>query len=239
MRKWSSQISLALVCAILGFMLAYQFRVIFKQEKVNVTPYNSADITAEIEQYKKEKDILNKKVDELSGKIKEYEELAASRDDASKNLLNELEETRIFMGNSDVKGQGLVIYLIPNSGIFGTNDMRITDRQLVYLVNELRFAGAEAISINDIRITARTGIRISGNRISINGENRISPSKRIVIKAIGDKKNLEAAITFPEVLSNFKGICDVKYEVLDDIKIDKYNKTYKFEYAKPIKEPSE
>jgi len=239
MRKWSSQISLALVCAILGFMLAYQFRVIFKQEKVNVTPYNSADITAEIEQYKKEKDILNKKVDELSGKIKEYEELAASRDDSSKNLLNELEETRIFMGNSDVQGQGLVIYLIPNSGIFGTNDMRITDRQLVYLVNELRFAGAEAISINDIRITARTGIRISGNRISINGENRISPSKRIVIKAIGDKKNLEAAITFPEVLSNFKGICDVKYEVLDDIKIDKYNKTYKFEYAKPIKEPSE
>lgn len=235
MRKWGSQVSVALVCAILGFMLAYQFKLLYKQETINVNPYNSADITAEIEQYKKEKDNLNKKVNELEGKVKNYEEAAAGRDDATKNLLKELEDTRILTGTTDVQGEGVIIYLTPNSTIFGGNEARITDRHLVYLINELKYAGAEAISINDIRITGRTGIRISGNSISINGEDRVSPSKRIVIKAIGYKKNLEATLSFPETLADFKGICDIKYETSDNIKIDRYNKPYKFEYAKPVK----
>lgn len=236
MRKWGSQFSVALVCAILGFMLAYQFRILIRQEKINVNPYNTADITAEIEQYKKEKEKLNKKVNELEVKVKNYEEAAAGRDDTTKNLLKELEDTRILTETTDVQGEGVIIYLTPNSGIFGGGaEARITDRHLVYLINELKYAGAEAISINDIRITGRTGIRISGNNISINGEDRVSPSKRIVIKAIGYKKNLEATLDFPETLSDFKGICEVKYEPSDNIKIERYNKPYKFEYAKPVK----
>ena len=43
-------------------------------------------------------------------------------------------------------------------------------------------------------------------------------------------------MSFPEVFSDFKGLCDVKFEKSDDITIKKYNKTYKFDYAKPVKE---
>lgn len=239
MKKVSSQVSVAVVCAILGFMLAYQFKVIFKQESLTVNPYNSSDIVKEIEQYKKEKERLNGKINDLQSKVTEYEESAANIDDNNKNLLKELEKTRILTGTTDVEGPGITVYLVPNSGIFGSTDMKISDRKLVYLVNELKFAGAEAISINDIRITSRTGIRISGDMISINGEDRVSPSKRITIKAIGNKTNLETIFSFPEVLMDFKGICDVKYEASDNIKIEKCNKTYKFEYAKPIKEKQE
>ncbi|QBD85142.1 DUF881 domain-containing protein [Clostridium tetani] len=235
MRKISSQVSVAIVCAILGFMVAYQFKVIFKQESLTVNPYNSADIVKEIEQYKKEKERLNIKINDLQGKVTEYEEAAANIDDTNKSLLKELEKTRLLTGTTDVEGPGITIYLVPSSGIFGNGNMKISDRQLVYLVNELKFAGAEAISINDIRITGRTGIRISGDMISINGEDRVSPSKRITIKAVGNKTNLETIFSFPEVLINFKGICDVKYETSDNIKIEKCNKTYKFEYAKPVK----
>ena len=34
MRKINSQLSVAIVCAILGFMLAYQFKIIFKTGKL-------------------------------------------------------------------------------------------------------------------------------------------------------------------------------------------------------------
>ncbi|GAA0723933.1 DUF881 domain-containing protein [Clostridium malenominatum] len=234
MRKWSSQISVALVCAILGFMLAYQFRVLYKREQLGVNPYNTADITAQIEQYKKEKDSLNKKINELQSKLKEYEESVAGKDDRTKALLKELEDTRITTGTTDVEGEGIIIYLTPNSGLFGNIDVKITDRHLVYLVNELRYAGAEAISINDIRITGGTGIRISGNSISINGEERVSPSKRIVIKAVGPKKNLQAVLDFPETFADFKGITEIKYEPSDKVSIEKYNKSFRFEYAKPV-----
>lgn len=239
MKKISSQVSVAIVCAILGFMLAYQFKVIFKQESLTVNPYNSSDIVNEIEQYKKEKEGLNTKINDLQVKLTEYEESAANTNDTNKSLLKELDQTRLLTGATDVVGPGITIYLIPNSGIFGNGDMKISDQKLVEIVNELKFAGAEAISINDIRITGRTGIRISGDMISINGEDRVSPSKRITIKAIGDKTNLETIFSFPEVMAGFKGICDVKYETSDNIKIEKSNKTFKFEYAKPIKEKQE
>ncbi|WP_125152219.1 DUF881 domain-containing protein [Clostridium rectalis] len=238
MRKISSQISVAVVCAILGFMLAYQFRVLIRQENaVTVNPYNSTDIAAQIEQYKKDREKLTKKVDELQDKVKKYEEAAAGRNDAAKALLKELEDTRIITGTTDVQGEGIIIYITPNSGIFGANpDARVSDKSLVELINELKFAEAEAISINDIRITGATGIRVSGDSISVNGEDRISPSKKIVIKAIGDKKKLQTVLDFPETLQNFKGICEVKYEPTDNLKIDAYKKQYKFEYAKPVKE---
>ncbi|MFL0195522.1 DUF881 domain-containing protein [Clostridium sp. WILCCON 0269] len=238
MRKLTSQISVALVCGILGFMLAYQFKVLMKQENTfNLNSENSADITVEIEQYKKEKATLETKVTELENKIKNYEDSMASKSDSTKNLLAEIENNRILTGEVDVKGEGIIIYLTPDSKLFGNNSIgdHITDKDLVYLVNELRFAGAEAISINDIRIVLRTGIRTAGNYILINDE-KISPSSRIVIKAIGDKNLLYSAMSFPEVFTDFKTICEVKFEKSDSISIKKYNGTYKFEYAKPVKE---
>ena len=237
MRKVASQISVALVCCILGFMLTYQFRVLMKQDNtLNLNNQNSSDVTVEIEQYKKEKAALKTKVNDLQNKVKGYEDAAASKSDSTKNLLDELESSRILIGEVDVKGQGVVIYLNPNSNLFGNSvNNHITDKDLVYLVNELRFAGAEAISINDIRVVSGTGIRTAGNYILINDE-KISPSKRIVIQAIGDKSLLYSAMSFPEVFSDLKAICDVKFEKSDSITIKKYNKPYKFEYAEPVKE---
>ncbi|MBV7275020.1 DUF881 domain-containing protein [Clostridium thailandense] len=235
MRKVKSQVSVAVVCSILGFMLAYQFKILMKQDKTfNFTNKNNTDVTVEIEQYKKQKQQLEEKVNDLQDQIKKYESAAAGKSDATKDLLKELENTRTLMGLTDVNGQGITIYLTPDSKIFGTDTGdNITDKHLVYLVNELRFAGAEAISINDIRVVSKTGIRNAGNYILINDE-RISPSNRIVIKAIGDKNLLYSAMSFPEVFTDFKGLCDVKFEKSDDISIKKYNKTYKFEYAKPV-----
>ncbi len=237
MRKVNAQISVAIVCGILGFMLAYQFKMLMKQDKtLNLNNKNSTDVTVEIEQYKKEKKELEDKTNELQNQIKNYENAVAGKSDATKNLLKELENSRIFTGTTDVKGTGITIYLTPDSKLFGSNmEDHITDKHLVYLVNELKFAGAEAISINDIRVVSRTGIRNAGNYILINDE-RISPSRRIVIQAIGDKNLLYSAMSFPEVFSDFKGLCDVKFEKSDDIAIKKYNKPYKFEYAKPVLE---
>jgi uncharacterized protein YlxW (UPF0749 family) len=218
-------------------MLAYQFKVLMKQDKtLNLNNKNSTDVTVEIEQYKKQKQELDGKVNDLQNQIKNYENAAAGKSDATKNLLKELEDTRIFTGTTDVKGPGITIYLTPelDAKLFGNNvEDHITDKHLVYLVNELKFAGAEAISINDIRIVSRTGIRTAGNYILINDE-KISPSRRIVIQAIGDKNLLYGDMSFPEVFNDFKGLCDVKFEKSDDITIKKYNKTYKIEYAKPV-----
>lgn len=237
MKKIGSQISVSIVCCILGFMVAYQFRMLNSKNNSNVVlSKDSADITVEIEQYKKQKDELEKKVNELQSQLKNYENAAAGKSEASKELLKELDSTRLLIGSTDVHGEGVIVYLTPENELFSNNNIaHVTDRDLVYIVNELRFAGAEAISINDIRITGMAGIRNSGNYIIVNGDDKISPESRIVIKAIGDKNLLYSDLSFPEVFSDFKGVCDVKFEKADDVKIGKYNKSYKLSFVKPVK----
>jgi uncharacterized protein YlxW (UPF0749 family) len=233
--KVGAKISIAIVCAILGFMLAYQAKMLINQDKtLNITNQNSSDVTVQIEQYKKEETDLENKVTDLQKQVKSYEDAAAGKSDATKSILNQLDNLRLLTGAVDVAGQGVTIYLTPDSTLFGNNIVNnITDKHLVYLVNELRFAGAEAISINDIRITSRTGIRNAGNNILI-GDSQISPTSRITINAIGDKNLLYSALDFPEVFADFKGVCTVKYEKEDSITIKKYTQTLKFDFAKPV-----
>lgn len=237
MKRYRSQVYVALVCCILGFMLAYQFRLLSRQAKISKVTGTNSDITVEIEQYKKQKEEMQKSIDDLQAKLKGYEEAAANRSDESKAILAELENTRMLTGSRDVQGQGVILYLTPNKSMLG-NDLtgeRITDKHLVYIVNELVAAGAEAISINNLRVTPRTGIRNSGNDIRIN-EEKVSPLERITIKAIGDKDLLASALAFPGVLSEFDSVSKYTVEKSDNIVINKYNKSFNFEFAKPVKQ---
>lgn len=237
MKKISSQLSVALVCCLLGFMLAYQFRMLAKQEDLSSgnPERNSEDLTVTIEQLTKQKDDLEKKVNELSDKVKKYENAAVNDTSISKELIDELNNSRILTGSTDVTGNGVSVLIAPNDNVFGSNveSQAINDRDLVIIVNELNSAGAEAISINDIRITSRSGIRNAGNSILIN-EVKISPYKNIEIKAIGDKTVLYSALTFPGNMPDVPG-CKTTILKADNLKILKYNKVYKFEYAKPVK----
>lgn len=234
MKNVKGQIGVALVCCILGFMLAYQFKALLKQDQNISAAKKTSDITVEIEQYKKQKDVLEKKVNELELQVKDYEKNAANENETTKNLYKELQNTRALLGLTDVEGEGVNVYLTPDSSLFSNNVGKITDRHLVYLVNELRFSGAEAISINDIRITDRSGIRNAGEYIIINGADRVSPSKRIVIKAIGDKNLLYSGLSFPEVFGEFARICEVKFEKADNIKINKNNRIFENKHIIPI-----
>jgi uncharacterized protein YlxW (UPF0749 family) len=57
------------------------------------------------------------------------------------------------------------------------------------IVNEMRVSGAEAISVNDERITAMSEIRCAGTTILVN-LNKIAPP--FVIKATGNPQLLES-----------------------------------------------
>ena len=84
-------------------------------------------------------------------------------------------------------GEGIIITLEDN------NYKNIERFDLISLVNELKLAGAEAISINDERVVSNTDIALINNRIILVNSRRISSP--YIVKAIGDKKYLESAIT--------------------------------------------
>lgn len=235
MKKITSQIFVAVVCGFLGFLLAHQFKLLNEKNKVNL-PNQSLDIISEIDALKKEKEELISTNNSLSEQLKELEEKASSNGSVEAEIKKQLDNARMNLGLLDVKGPGIIITITPKSNIFGgnTDNRSITEDEIVHIVNSLRYIKAEALSVNDYRLTPQTGIKSSGNWIWI-GTAKIDPKEKITIKAIGDKQALSVAANFIGVLDygalrNYS--CEVKEN--DEIVINKSNQTLKNEYVKPV-----
>ena len=69
MKNIKSQISLALVSAILGFLLSYQFRILNKDQEIVPNINDRTDIVAEIEQLKEQKEKLISENKSISEKL--------------------------------------------------------------------------------------------------------------------------------------------------------------------------
>lgn len=238
MKKTSSKIYVMIVFAILGFLITNQIKLSLEENKHLDISNQNAEILKENESLEKEKKDYQDKLNEYQKKIDEYEKAAAGRNKYSKVMLEQLEQLKNINGLTDVEGQGVIIYITPKTSLFSTTDTQqpITDLNLLSIVNELYAAEAEAISINDIRLNAKSGIRIASNAIRINND-RISFNKQVVIKAIGNTKLLEAALNFQgNIPERLERTCDIKIEKKDKISIAKDNsQNMEFKYAKPVK----
>ncbi|MGG7212138.1 DUF881 domain-containing protein [Clostridium nigeriense] len=237
MKKVTSQIFVAIVCAFLGFLLAHQFKLLNEKDKMNVAT-QSLDIMAEIDALKKEKEELTKENSSLSQELKQLEEAAAQEGDLEAEIKKQLDNARMNLGLVDVKGPGIIITITPKSNIFSSNistSSSISEDEIVHVVNSLRYIKAEAISVNDFRLTPQSGIKNSGDWIWIGTAGQIDPKEKIVIKAIGDKQALSVAANFQGVL-NYGALqnyyCEVKES--DEIIINKTNQSLKNEYIKPV-----
>lgn len=238
MKKPTSQIFVAVVCALLGFLLAYQFKILAKKGDVN-TQYNNSDILSEVENLKKEKEELVSNNANLTEELKKLEESAATNGKVDMEVKKSLDNARLQLGLVDVKGPGMTITLAPKTPIFGSEQydsgMELGEGELIHLVNTLWYYGAEAVSIQDTRITAQTGIKNAGSAVWLGTAKKISPKDKIVIKAVGDKKKLSTGINFPGVMQ-YGALVNYNPEIMpsDDITIEKTNQQYKTDYVKPI-----
>ncbi|MDS0527305.1 DUF881 domain-containing protein [Clostridium sp. SHJSY1] len=242
MKKTASQIVVAIVCAILGFLLTHQFKVLSKTEDTN-TSYNNSNIMSEIESLKKEKEELTNTNASLSEELKKIEESATQEGQVEKEVKKQLDTARMQLGLVDVKGEGIVINITPKTNIFGANSNNsstdLDEKELINIINLLWFSRAEAISVNDFRITPQTGIESSGNYLWVGSAGKVSPKEKIVIKVIGDKTNLNAGVKFQSSYNLTTGSLanyDVDVKLVDDIEIDKTTQSLKSDYIKAVKE---
>lgn len=232
--KLMSQIFVAVVCALLGFFLTYQFKLLsIKNKNAIEGNISSSDMVSEVENLKKEKAELEKQNKKLFEELTNIEENAAKSGTISTEMKNQLEKSRMIMGSVDVKGPGVILTITPKSAVFNTeNPDYMTDQELIHIVNLLNYSGAEAISINDIRITPQTGIKFASNYIWVGNNDRVSPKDKITIKVIGDRTMLEGGLNFVGALDYgalSRGY-DKKISPLDDIEIKKSTQKMSSEY---------
>ncbi len=234
MKKIKTQLALTLVFVILGFLVAYQYKQL-KDPVKQLTVQETEDLLQEIDILKEEKENLVSQNSELQASLKSYEENAASTGSTNKTLKEQLDNTRLILGMVDVKGPGITMTLTPASTVLSPTGIEyLTDAELVYILNELNFAGAEAVSINDIRVSIQTGIKSSSNNsyILVNDE-KISPREAITIKAIGDKDKLVGALSFNGAMDyNALTYYDIRFQPEDEVVIKKYSKPFSTAFVK-------
>ncbi len=102
-------------------------------------------------------------------------------------LQAQLEGLRVRTGYEPVSGPG--VRVTADDAPDGDDAGRIRDEDLAMLVDGLWNAGAEAISINGIRLTALSPIRSSGIAIHVNNR-PVSPP--YLVLAIGDRASLQS-----------------------------------------------
>ena len=216
----------------------------FKQNIPSIAPVTLRSI----QDTKNEINLLNKETEELEKLIivkedqsKIFEGIANGDENIIDILTVELENNKTIAGFKEVEGSGIIIKMQDNmaEGAFGeeSNLDVIHDADVLRIINDLRRAGADAISINGQRVLSISEIKCGGPVIKVNSKSVAAP---FFIKAIGDPKLLNAAINAPNtyaytILKNVYKL-DIETTVEDNIVIPAYNKRFNFKYAKPLKE---
>ena len=231
------ELAVMVVCVVVGFLLAAQLRSVKLAGAADATNASRLETLQNLyNEVVDQKDGLADQVKQLQGELELYREQAASGEAGSQALKAELEQLEITAGLTDVEGPGVTIILEDSSqaNVTGNEaDYLIHDNDLLSVINELRSAGAEAISLNGERILATSEVRCTGAVVTVNGRRYAAP---YVVFAIGDPDTLYSALTMRngvvDVLSQW-GIT-VKVTASDQLLIPKYNGTVEYQYAKPI-----
>lgn len=181
-------ITIGIVCFILAMIIFMQFKVVHETDITSIDTMREADLQTELATWKTKYEEVQTKYEETFKTLNKYKEESTSDKKSEKNLEEELEKLNKILGKTDVEGKGIIITLKEGENA----EYDISAENLLIIVNYLRDAGAEAISINGQRIVNQTDFAyIRSLFIKINSHRVVSP---YVIKVIGNPDYLKSAL---------------------------------------------
>lgn len=232
MKVKSFHLSIALVCLVLGLMLSVQYRAV-REIKQNEAVQRAQELSDQVKMMKKEREVLQASVSRMRS---ELENLSAGP--LSVQMKEEMALASTLAGVTELAGSGVEVTL-KDSGISLTpgdnpNLYLVHDEDILKVVNELKAAGAEAISVNGQRFIATTEINCNGPTIRINKKPLAPP---FVITTIGDPETLGSALQMKGGVAEtlrFFGI-QVSVKKLSQVTVPAYTGGVKYEYASEAK----
>ena len=219
------------VCIVLVSVMLMQFRTVEQTDITEIESMRESELRAALAEWKTKYEEVSTQLNDINARIQEYDQTINDNAEASRLVDEELQESNILVGKTDVYGEGVVVTLVNNS------EQSIEAYDLMDLVNELRYAGAEAISINEQRVLNMTEIVDVGDYayITVNSQRIQEP---YIVKAIGDKEYLNSVL-------NLKGSgfvdrsktlgMNVSSKTENRVEIPKYNGEFEITYMKEAK----
>ncbi len=215
--------TMAIACFALATVMCMQFKIVKETDITSIETMREEELRSELANWKKMYQEAEEQYKEKVFKLNEYKEKQESAEESSKLVEQELTKTNMYLGKTDVEGKGIKIII---KNINSEEENQISAEDLLVIVDYLKLAGAEAISINEERIINMSDIvYVSNSIIYINQQRILSP---YIIQAIGDPTKLESTL-----LGN-GGYVELLRNIGFDIEIEKDNKITIKKYSKEI-----
>ncbi len=232
MKKIYSKVTIMILTLILGFLISVQIKNI--NNRYEYVPLETIrDYKQNIEKEKAEIENLKLLIDEYKTKVNDYKNTKIKDGDITNLLEDELKTYKTLSGFNDVYGPGVMIIISDATRELyegeNPNELLVHDLDVLTIINDLKIAGAEAISINNQRVLSSTGISCSGYTIEVNGVDYGLP---FIIKAIGNPNHLQAAVDGPNTTGYWLQEYGIFLEVntRTHIKIPKFDEDISYEY---------
>lgn len=223
-----------IICIVVGIFISIQIKIV-DGDYLYVSTKALQDYEISIESEKREIESLKEIIINSKKQIKEYKDITNEGGLLIDAMRKELDYIKTVNGFYDLQGEGVMIVL--NDGtreLFELEDaenIMVHDFDIINIINDLKVAGAEAISINGQRLLSTSEINCSGHSVRINNQFFAQP---FVIKAIGNSELLFKAVTddktYGDELKLYGIYIDAKKE--ENIKIPKYSEELKTKYLK-------
>ncbi|WP_315096526.1 DUF881 domain-containing protein [uncultured Cellulomonas sp.] len=179
-----AQLVAGLLCAVLGFALVAQVR---QSGEADLGGMRQGDLVRILDETTNRGDALARESADLA---RERDDLLSGSDrrQAALDALRRQAETQgILTGRLPAEGPGVVVTLTEPEGY-------IKPITMLNMLEEMRNAGAEAIQLNDQRVTASSAFTGSGGAVVLDGVELVSPYRWI---AIGDPDIIAPALQIP------------------------------------------
>ncbi|MGV8977464.1 MAG: DUF881 domain-containing protein [Cellulomonas sp.] len=185
-RGTRSQVLTAVLCGLLGFAVVAQVRL---THDTSLSTLRQSDLVGILDQATRQADELQREAAVLEQTRQELESGSNSRQAALDAATRSAATQGILTGRLPAQGPGLVVTLIEPDG-------SIRALTLLNFLEELRNSGAEAVQLNDLRLTASSYFVASteGGGIVVDGTTLHAPYRWTVI---GDPDVMATALDIP------------------------------------------
>jgi uncharacterized protein YlxW (UPF0749 family) len=203
----SWQVTLGVALLLLGFLVAAQLAA--EGPRVQYASQERTGLVDTAQSLQATQDQLKDQIVALRQQIQQLEHDSAGSQAALRSLNDQLEQARIAAGLIPLTGTGIVLKLedstepVPPDG--NAADYLVGAADLRTVVDQLWLAGAEAIAVNDERVTASTAIIDIGGSVLVNSAYLAGPYN---ITAIGPSDlfdRLSASPGFEELVRTRRG----------------------------------
>ena len=222
MKNLSKYLVLGVAFFIVSFAITVQVRITNDSTSTASQEKVATKLKDEIFELSNGNEKLGKKLDTLDKSLESIRNKASENDSSNVDKSNLIKKYTIFCSKTDVKGQGMTIKYYPNEYRANGDKVNNSDitKDLIDIVNELKNAGAEAISINNYRFGNNSSIEMEKNNIVIDGEKIKAP---FTIKAIGNSETMNSSLIRPGGTIDLIKIDRAKIELIisKEVKIPK------------------